>query len=249
VTASHVRRRWPKEAQVDFDPAKLSDELRAKLFLGLVVPRPIAVVSTVSRDGYLNVAPFSYFNVVSDSPMAIGFSMTGPKPDKTDKDTLRNVRRAAQGGVGEFVVNVATEHYATAVAAAGASLAYGASEFEYGGITPAPSARVKPPRIAEAYAGFECRTRRIIRIGHAHLVIGSVVHVWVRDELVDERLRVDHDKLRAIGRMAGFEYCRTGDRFQMVTGAQPAENRSRLGALAARGHESATEPASASGRS
>src|SRR5690348_3709819 len=107
VTASHVRRRWPKEAQVDFDPAKLSDELRAKLFLGLVVPRPIAVVSTVSRDGYLNVAPFSYFNVVSDSPMAIGFSMTGPKPDKTDKDTLRNVRRAAQGGVGEFVVNVA----------------------------------------------------------------------------------------------------------------------------------------------
>jgi flavin reductase (DIM6/NTAB) family NADH-FMN oxidoreductase RutF len=234
---------------VDFDPGKLTDETRSKLFLGLVVPRPIAVVSTVSREGYLNVAPFSYFNVVSDSPMAIGFSMTGPKPDKTDKDTLRNVRRPTQGGVGEFVVNVASENYATAIAAAGASLPYGASEFEYGGITPAPSICVKPPRVAEAYACFECRTRRIIRIGHAHLVIGSVVHVWVRDELLDERLRVDPDKLRAIGRMAGFEYCRTADRFEMVTGARPAENRARLAALGARVREPSAEAMIASDRS
>lgn len=213
---------------MEFDPGKLTDEIRSKLLTGLVVPRPIAVVSTISPEGRLNVAPFSYFNVVSDSPMALGFSMTGPKPDRSDKDTLRNVRRPSQRGVGEFVVNVASEHYAAAVAAAGASLPYGTSEFEYGGITPAPSARVKPPRVAEAYASFECRTRRIVRIGHSHLVIGSVVHLWVRDELVDERLRIDADKLRAIGRLAGFEYCRTAERFQMVTGAPPAENEPRI---------------------
>ena len=213
---------------MDIDPGRISEAIRAKLFLGLVVPRPIAVVSTISSDGRLNVAPFSYFNVVSDSPMALAFSMTGPKPDHSDKDTLRNVRRPAQGGMGEFVVNVATEHFALAVAAAGASLPYGVSEFEYAGITPAPSVRVKSPRVAQSSACFECRTRRIVRIGHAHLVIGNVVHVWVRDDLLDEHMRVDAGKLKAIGRLAGTEYCRTADRFQMVTGARPAQGRIAL---------------------
>lgn len=235
---------------MDFDPGKLTDEIRSKLLTGLVVPRPIAVVSTISPEGHPNVAPFSYFNVVSDTPMALGFSMTGPKPDKSDKDTLRNVRRPAQGGVGEFVVNIASEHYAAAIAAAGASLPYGTSEFEYGGITPAPSARVKAPRVAEAYASFECRTRRIVRIGHAHLVIGSVVHLWIRDELVDERHRIDADKLRAIGRLAGFDYCRTAERFQMVTGARPVENRPRLAAaFGARARDPGAEPATVADRS
>lgn len=211
---------------MDIDPRKLTDELRSKLLTGLVVPRPIAVVSTVSRDGHFNVAPFSYFNVASDTPMALLFSLTGPKPDKSEKDTLRNVRRPAQGGVGEFVINVASEHYALGIAAAGASLPYGTSEFDYAGnITPARSRHVKAPHVAEAWAHFECRTRRIIRIGQAHLVIGTVVHMWFRDELVDERMRVDADRLKAIGRLAGYDYCRTADRFQMKTGARPHENR------------------------
>jgi len=212
---------------LDIDPRTLSDEFRSKLLLGLVVPRPIAVVSTISRDGDFNVAPLSYFNDASDTPMALSFSMTGPKPDKTEKDTLRNVRRPAQGGMGEFVVNVASENYALAIAAAGASLPYGSSEFEYAGITPVPSRHVKAPHIAEAYAYFECRTRRIIRIGEAHMVIGTVLHMWMRDDLVDERLRVDADKLQAIGRLAGYDYCRTADRFQMTTGAKPDGSRLR----------------------
>jgi len=208
---------------VDIDPRKLSDELRSKLLTGLVVPRPIAVVSTISREGHFNVAPFSYFNVASDTPMALLFSMTGPKPDRTEKDTLRNVRRPAQGGTGEFVINVASQHYARAVAAAGASLPYGASEFDYAGVTPGASRHVKAPHVAEANAYFECRTRRIVKVGHAHLVIGTVVHLWLRDDLVDERFRVDADGLGAIGRLAGFDYCRTADRFQMKTGARPDE--------------------------
>ena len=208
---------------MDIDPRKLSDELRSKLLTGLVVPRPIAVVSTISREGHFNVAPFSYFNVASDTPMALLFSMTGPKPDRTEKDTLRNVRRPAQGGTGEFVINVASQHYARAVASAGASLPYGASEFDYAGVTPGASRHVKAPHVAEAHAYFECRTRRIIKVGHAHLVIGTVVHLWLRDDLVDARFRVDADGLGAIGRLAGFDYCRTADRFQMKTGARPDE--------------------------
>jgi flavin reductase (DIM6/NTAB) family NADH-FMN oxidoreductase RutF len=206
---------------MDIDPRKLTDALRSKLGTGLVVPRPIAVVSSVSREGHLNIAPFSYFNVVSDTPLVLGFSLTGPKPDKSEKDTLRNVRKPAQGGVGEFVINVATEHYGQAVAAAGASLPYGTSEFEYAGLTPMPSKYVKAPHIAEAWAYFECRTRRIVKVGHAHLVIGDVIHLWVRDDLIDERYRINHDRLCAIGRLAGMEYCRTGDRFSMTTGERP----------------------------
>ena len=212
---------------MDIDPRKLSDEHRSKLLTGLVVPRPIAVVSTISPEGHFNVAPFSYFNVASDTPMALMFSLTGPKPDKSEKDTLRNVRRPAQGGVGEFVINVASEPYALAVAAAGASLPYGTSEFDYDVITQVPSRHVKAPHIAEAFAHFECRTRRIIRVGQANLIIGDVLYLWVRDDLLDERLRVDADKLRGIGRLAGFDYCRTADRFQMTTGARPADNRHR----------------------
>jgi flavin reductase (DIM6/NTAB) family NADH-FMN oxidoreductase RutF len=82
---------------------------------------------------------------------------------------------------------------------------------------------VKAPHVAEAHAYFECRTRRIVKVGHAHLVIGTVVHLWLRDDLVDERFRVDADGLGAIGRLAGFDYCRTADRFQMKTGARPDE--------------------------
>jgi flavin reductase (DIM6/NTAB) family NADH-FMN oxidoreductase RutF len=206
---------------LELDPRALSHETSAKLLLGLVVPRPIAVVSTVSVDGHLNIAPFSYYNVVSDMPMALSFSITGPKADRTIKDTLRNVRPAAEGGMGEFVINAATEHYAPAIARAGVSLPYGSSEFDYAQLTPAPSRTVKAPRIAEARASFECRTLRIVPVGEAHLVIGEVTHLWLQDGLADERMRVDPNRLEPIGRLAGTTYCRVIDLFEMTAEVAP----------------------------
>lgn len=208
---------------MELDPRTLSHQERAKLLLGLVVPRPIAVVSTVSPTGVYNVSPFSYYNVVSDEPMALGFSMTGPKPDGSAKDTLRNVRPVAEGGVGEFVVNVATENYAVAMARASASLPYGSSEFELAPLLPAPSLTVRAPRVKEARACFECRTWKIVEIGLSHLVIGMVTHVAVQDELLDSRMRTDIAKLQPIGRLAGFQYCRVVDIFEM-TADQPANS-------------------------
>lgn len=207
---------------MELDPRSLSPAQCAKLLLGLVVPRPIAVVSTISVDGHPNIAPFSYYNVASDMPMALLFSITGPKADGSIKDTLRNVRLPHDGGVGEFVVNAATENYAHAISRAGTSLPYGVSEFDYATLTAAASRTVRAPRILEARASFECRTMHIVEVGEAHLVIGQVTHVWLEDGLADDRLRVDPHKLEPIGRLAGKQYCRVIDVFDMTAEIPPS---------------------------
>jgi flavin reductase (DIM6/NTAB) family NADH-FMN oxidoreductase RutF len=202
---------------MEIDPQALAFDLCYKLVIGCVVPRPIAVVSTVSVEGLPNVAPFSYFTVASHTPLSLAFTVGGPKPDGAIKDTLRNARFVEDGGVGEFVVNVADESYAGGMAKTGEALDHGESEFDHAGLTPAPSLVVKPPRVGEASVSFECRTTHIIPIGLARMVIGEVHHIHIRDHLVDERFRVDADKLLAIGRMAGNDYVRTRDRFEIRT--------------------------------
>lgn len=202
---------------MEIDPRELAAELCYKLVIGCVVPRPIAVVSTVSVEGLPNVAPFSYFTVASHTPLSLAFTVGGPKSDGAEKDTLRNARFVEEGGIGEFVVNVADESYASGMAKTGEAIPYGESEFHHAGLTPAASLVVKPPRVGEASVAFECKTTHIIPIGAASLVIGEVKHIYVRDDLVDERFRIDADKLAAIGRMAGDDYVRTRDRFKIRT--------------------------------
>ena len=202
---------------MEIDPKALEAELCYKLVIGCVVPRPIAVVSTVSVEGLTNVAPFSYFTVASHSPLSLAFTVGGPKPDGAIKDTLRNARFVEDGGVGEFVVNIADESYAQEMARTGESLAHGESEFHHAGLTPSPSLVVKPPRVLEAPVSFECRTTHVIPIGLARMIIGEVHHIHIRDHLVDDRFRVDPEKLAAIGRMAGNDYVRTRDRFEIKT--------------------------------
>lgn len=195
---------------------QLPVEARYKLLTGTVIPRPIAVVSTVSAEGVFNVAPFSYFNIVGHAPMALSFAVAGPKPDGTWKDTLRNVQLPAQGGTGEFVVNIATEHFAEAMARTATPLAANVSEFAFTGLTPVASELVRPPRIGEASVSFECRTLHVVEVGRSRLVIGEIVFLHLDDALVDERFRVDYGQLRAIGRLAGSRYVRTSDTFVPV---------------------------------
>ena len=202
---------------MEIDLKTFAMDLVYKLVIGCVVPRPIAVVSTVSVDGQTNVAPFSYFTVASHTPLSLAFTVGGPKGDGAIKDTLRNARFVADGGVGEFVVNVADESWAAGMARSAESIPYGQSEFDHAGLTPAPSLTVKAPRVGEASVSFECRTTHVIPIGAANMIIGEVTHIYIHDELVDERMRVNHDKLNAIGRMAGDDYVRTLDRFVIKT--------------------------------
>ncbi len=206
---------------MEIDPRGLAANLLNKLVIGCVVPRPIAVVSTVSPEGLPNVAPFSYFTVASHTPLSLAFTVGGSKGDGSMKDTLRNARPVEEGGVGEFVVNVADESYADQMAKSGESIPYGESEFDHTGMTPVASLAVKPPRVGEAPVAFECRTTHVIPIGEARLVIGEVVHISIKDHLIDANYRVDPSKLLAVGRMAGSDYVRTRDRFEVKTIGRP----------------------------
>ena len=208
---------------MEFNPDKLVPGERYKLLIGCIVPRPIAFVSTISPDGRPNLAPFSFFNGIGSDPMTLLFC-PGHRPDiDAEKDTLRNCKPRDEGGTGEFVVNAAIETYQQRVAAAAEPLDYGQSEFDAVGLTRAPSMSVKPPRVAESPWAFECETMQVIRIDPANpdagnVVIGRVVHVFVRDDIVDERMHVDPEKLRAIGRLGGQGYCTIRDRFEMPRG-------------------------------
>jgi flavin reductase (DIM6/NTAB) family NADH-FMN oxidoreductase RutF len=200
---------------MEVSPDDLSPRERYKLMIGCIVPRPIALVSTVSTDGRFNLAPFSFFNGVGSHPMTVMFCPANRPDDGGDKDTLRNCRPVEDGGVGQFVVNAAVESYRREVAATAEALDFGDSEFEL-------------PRVAESPWAFECETVQVIRTnpgvpGGGNAVIGRVVHVWARDDVVNERLTVDAEALGAIGRMGGFGYCATRDRFEMPAGRSALE--------------------------
>ncbi len=204
---------------MELDPRRLTVAERYKLLIGAIVPRPIALVSTRSATGVDNLAPFSFFNGVGSDPMCL-VVCPGGNAEGSDKDTLRNLLPPEEHGTGVFVVNAAVEGYARQVAAAGEPLPESESEFELVGLTPAASVRVSAPRVAEAPVSFECETRHVYRTspgrpGGGTVVVGEVVYVHVDDTLVDERLRLDPQRLMAIGRMGGRGYCRARVDFQL----------------------------------
>lgn len=212
---------------MQLDPADLAPADRYKLLIGCIVPRPIALVSTVSPDGRPNLAPFSFFNGIGSDPMALLFCPAN-KADGSMKDSLRNALPVADGGVGEFVVNVATEEYARRVAAAAEPLEYGESEFALSGLTPGQAERVRPPLVIESPVSFECRTLQVVRLNPGvpaagNVVIGEVVYIHLAEGLINERYHVDPARLAAIGRMGGLGYTRTRDRFEMPMGRRALE--------------------------
>lgn len=207
---------------MEIDPSRLSQADRYKLLIGGIVPRPIALVSTLSPESRPNLAPFSFFNGVGSDPMMVLFCPAN-RPDGSEKDTLRNCKPLAEGGLGEFVVNIVSEAIERRMAAAAEPLPYGESEFDLAGLAAAPSLRVQPARVAESPLSFECRTVQVVRTnpGRAaggNVVLGEVVHIHAADGLVNERFHVDAAKLEAIGRMGGLAYCRTRERFEMPMG-------------------------------
>lgn len=212
---------------MEIDPGTLSPADRYKLLIGCIVPRPIAVVATRSTDGRINLAPFSFFCGVGSNPMTLLFCPAN-KPDGSEKDTLRNCKAVNDGGTGEFVVNVAPEAIIRQVVAAAEPLEFGASEFDLTGLTPASSRVVKAPRLRESPVSFECRTLQVIRTNPGapaggNVVLGEVVHVHVRDDLINDRLHTDPGLLNAVGRMGGLAYCLTRDRFELPMGIAAME--------------------------
>jgi flavin reductase (DIM6/NTAB) family NADH-FMN oxidoreductase RutF len=189
-----------------------------KLMTGLIVPRPVALVSTVDRDGILNVAPFSYFSGVGTNPPTVLFcpSLRSVNSGRFDNrnDTLRNVEQT-----GEFVVNVVSEALAGSADAAAADVGPEIDEFKLVGLTPIPSEVVKAPRVAESPAQFECKLIQIVFTGQEDgagvVVLGEIVRFHVHPDL-EANFRIDPDKLNAVGRMAGNTWARTLDRFDLT---------------------------------
>jgi len=207
---------------MDIDPLALALADRYKLLIGAIVPRPIALVSTVSPGGLLNLAPFSFFNGVSSNPPTLLFCPAN-KADGSEKDTLRNCAPESEGGVGQFVVNVVSRAMGRRMSACAEELARGESEFDLSGLTPTASSRVRPPRVAEALFAFECITDRVLRLNPGapaggNIVIGRIVRIHAADGVVNDRWHVDPEKLDALGRMAGQTYCTTRDRLEIPWG-------------------------------
>ena len=193
------------------NPREMSSRDLTKVVNGSVVPRPIAWVSSVDGAGNANLAPFSYFNVVSSDPLTLVFSV-GSKPDGSKKDTRRNVE-----ATGEFVVNIVNEATAEAMNNSATTYDYGVSEFEMAGLTPLPGVKVKAPYVAEAPVSFECTLRQIVEVGGNGVIFGDVQLIHISDEVYDGNY-VHIEKLRPIGRLAGNSYCRVTDLFELVRG-------------------------------
>jgi flavin reductase (DIM6/NTAB) family NADH-FMN oxidoreductase RutF len=199
------------------DPAQQATRDIYKLMTGIIVPRPVALVSTIDRNGTANVAPFSFFSGVGSAPPTLLFCPV-LRPDigslSARKDSLRNVEET-----GEFVANVVSEALAEAANATAAEVPPEVDEFQLAGLTPIPSEIVKPPRVAESPVQMECKLLQVIytakRAGGGVIVLGEIVRFHVREDLFDN-FRVDATGLDAVGRMAGNTWVRTQDRVELV---------------------------------
>lgn len=189
-----------------------------KLMTGIIVPRPVALVSTVDPDGNANLAPFSFFAGVGSAPPTVLFCPAlragGESEPAGRKDTLRNVEATH-----EFVINVVSAEISSQANATAAEVGPEVDEFELSGLTPVASEIVKAPRVAESPAQMECRLLQVIYTGDRPasgvIVLGEVVRFHVREELFED-FRIDPAGLDAVGRMAGNTWVRTHDRIELI---------------------------------
>ena len=209
-------------ATLSINPADYEPRQVYKLMTGIIVPRPVALVSTVDRNGTPNLAPFSFFAGVGSNPPTLLFcpvirtradAAAGVESDLR-KDTLRNVEET-----GEFVVNVVSEAIAAAANATAAEVPPEVDEFELSGLTPQASEVVRPARVAESPAQMECKLLQVVYTGRdpgaGVVVLGQIVRFHLRKNLVDD-FRVDPAGLDAVGRMAGNTWVRTRDRIELI---------------------------------
>ncbi|HET6462837.1 MAG TPA: flavin reductase family protein [Candidatus Krumholzibacteria bacterium] len=196
------------------DPATTPRQDLYAFMIRAIAPRPIAWVSTISRQRKLNLAPYSFFNGVSSKPPAILF-VCSRQDDGSKKHTLLNVE-----DTGQFVVNFVPEALAERMNTTATEYPHGISEFEKAGLTPVGSERVLPPRLAESPINLECELHDVMQVGgdevgSGTIIVGRIVLVHIDDSVLTDG-KLDYEKYHTIGRMGGMEYTRTRDRFTMI---------------------------------
>lgn len=190
---------------------------RPSIFNGYVSPRPIGWVSTQSREGVCNLAPFSYYNAISSRPPLVMFACGAPS-DRREKDTLRNVRETS-----EFVVNLACWDLREQMNLSSTDVEYGVDEFDLAGVTKAASRHVAPPRVAESPIGIECRAFEIVDVPPQRemdqavsVVLGRVVMIHARDEFIDATGRLDISLVKPLVRLGGLQYAAVEHTFELM---------------------------------
>ena len=191
----------------DFDHAS-----RYKFLTAAVVPRPIALVTTLSADGRPNAGAFSFFNVLTHDPAIVAIGVEN-HADMRFKDTARNIRETE-----EFTVHIADHAMVEKMEVCAIKFGPEVDEIAEAGLTTVPGDMVRSPRIIEAPAALECRRYMTLEVSRAReIILGEVLGVFVREDLVNERLHVDQHGMDAVGRLGGHSYTRTRDQFEIVT--------------------------------
>ena len=203
-----------------FDPNEIPFQETHKLMIGSIVPRPIAFVSTQSKNGKNNVAPFSYFNGVCSKPPTIMFAPARRGWDGEEKDTLINIRDTE-----EFVVNIVSESFAEKMVMCATDFDSDVDEFEISGLNTKDSQKINPPRVEEAKISFECKLNQIVEIGDGSagsgfVVIGTIVLFHIDDDIYDNG-RILLNQLEPLGRIAGNWYTRITDTLKIARKVKP----------------------------
>lgn len=200
-------------SEVGFDFSALGPRERYKLMIGTIIPRPIALVTTVDEDGRVNAAPFSFFNCLSADPPILALGVE-TYPDLSLKDTGENIRRTEV-----FTVNIVSHAIAEAMHVCAARYPRGVDELKEAGLTARPGVKIAAPFIAEAPAAFECRRTVTLELGKSRqIILGEIVYAHYQPGVVDaETLRVDPAGIDAIARLGGDTCSTIRDRFEMRT--------------------------------
>ncbi len=198
---------------MQFDPQELEQTAIYKLLTGIIIPRPIGWISTISEDGINNLAPFSYFNAVGDDPPHVMFSTV--HSNNSNKDTLNNVLATKQ-----FVVNMVTEDLVAQMNMTSQPISANESEFELAGLTPIASSLVLPPRVKESKITMECEMVHHYKLenfktGGATIVIGKIVLFHIDESVLLDNYKINLETYQPIARLAGSNYSKIGEIFSL----------------------------------
>ena len=201
---------------MQFDPQEIDQSAIYKLITGAVIPRPIGWISSISDDGVLNLAPFSFFNAVGDDPPHVMFSTV--RPNNSNKDTLNNVLATKQ-----FVVNMVTEDNVERMNTTSQAFLPDENEFELAGLTPIPSVKVKPPRVKESPITMECElvhhyTLENHKYGGATIMVGKIVMFHVDESVLLDNYKINLETYKPVARLAGSNYSKLGEIFSIKRG-------------------------------
>ena len=199
MTASHVTAPRVLDKPIEAGPDDWAEREFYLMMTALVIPRPIGWISTVSPEGIRNLAPYSYFNLMGSDPFYVALGSHG------EKDSLRNMRK-----VPEFVANIASIDLVEKMNFTATDFPQAEDEFSWAGLTPVPSAKVRPPRVGEAKAHIECEVKHIYEDGNTHIILARIVHAHV-DPAVWKEGRVDPKLLNPVCRLSGSAYATLGE--------------------------------------